>query len=76
MNPKKNKIGFATASKIESDKLEKDIDADKSGTDTNSDTTKSVSNTSKFDKPKREIDPDKTGIDVDSDKTKPDNKQK
>ena len=57
------------------DSIGLDIDADKSGTDTNSDTTnpngaEKSKGTNKFDKPKREPNPDRTGIDIKSDKTK------
>jgi hypothetical protein len=47
-----------------------DCDADKTGTDKSSDSTKKRNETNKFDKPKREVNPDRTGIDVNSDKTK------
>ena len=55
-----------------------DNDADKSGTDTNSDTTnpkgaEKGKSSNKFDKPKREPSPDRTGIDIKSDKTKKEN---
>jgi hypothetical protein len=55
-----------------------DNDADKSGTDINSDTTnpngaKKSKGVNKFDKPKREPNPDRTGIDIKSDKTKKEN---
>ena len=58
-----------------SDCSSKDNDADKTGTDKNSDSTQIIkidkdTAGGKFDKPKRETDPDRTGIDTESDKTK------
>lgn len=47
-----------------------DTDADKTGTDFDSDKTEKRKEPSKFDKPEKETDPDKTGIDTDSDSTK------
>jgi hypothetical protein len=47
-----------------------DNDADKTGTDKSSDSTKKRNEANKFDKPKREANPDRTGIDTKSDKTK------
>jgi hypothetical protein len=76
MCAKNRKIGFDLTSKNEGNNFNKDTDADKTGTDINSDKTKSTSEKNKFDKPKRETDPDTTGIDIDSDKTKPNNKVK
>ena len=66
-------------SKPNADHTRLDADADKTGTDANSDCTEKVKEANKFDKPRRERDPDTTGIDVNSDKTKrqkPQNKQK
>lgn len=58
-----------------SDCSSSDNDADKTGTDKNSDATHQVKQKeneglNKFDKPKREPNPDRTGIDTESDKTK------
>lgn len=47
-----------------------DTNADKSGTDSDSDKTLPRKNPGKYDKPKKETDPDQTGIDTESDKTK------
>jgi hypothetical protein len=47
-----------------------DKDADKTGSDSNSDCTEKTGGLNKYDKPKREADPDTTGIDINSDKTK------
>jgi hypothetical protein len=51
-----------------------DEDADKTGTDVDSDKTQTGHNKghdkNKFDKPKRERNPDTTGIDIQPDKTK------
>ncbi len=47
-----------------------DCDADKTGTDKSSDSTKKRNEVNKFDKPKREANPDRTGIDIKSDRTK------
>ena len=47
-----------------------DSDADKTGTDANSDCTKKKKSAIKFGKPAREPNPDTTGIDTKSDKTK------
>lgn len=64
------------------DKNKVDIDADRSGTDKNSDKTKHINyeeeehEEDKFEKPKRETNPDKTGIDTEADKTKPNIKTK
>ncbi|MBL7936380.1 MAG: hypothetical protein JNM51_11305 [Bacteroidia bacterium] len=77
MNPKSKKIGFDVKSKDKTTKFDKgsDTDADKTGTDKNSDATQIVKSgkkaeDGKFDKPKREKNPDRTGIDTNSDKTK------
>lgn len=55
-----------------SDNTGPDEDADKSGSDVNSDPTKRDGE-NKFDKPKREVNPDRTDIDTESDKTKREN---
>lgn len=77
MSSKIKKIGFDIKSKDQSTKFDKDTDtdADKTGTDKNSDATQIVkpgkkAEDGKFDKPKREKNPDRTGIDTNSDKTK------
>lgn len=55
---------------ITPDSTSPDNDADKSGTDRDSDKTHKAPGKNKFDKPGKEVDPDKTGIDTESDKTK------
>jgi hypothetical protein len=65
---KKKAVSKITA--YTADHTSPDADADKTGTDANSDCTSHPKGINKFDKPKREMDPDTTGIDVDSDKTK------
>ena len=57
------------------DHTSKDVDADKTGSDRNSDSTDPSSigqrkRTNRYDKPNREVNPDSTGIDTDADKTK------
>lgn len=69
---KKNQSSIKLANHI--NKFNIDTDADKTGTDINSDKTSSTSSKNKFDKPKREVNPDKTGIDTNSDKTKKETK--
>lgn len=50
-----------------------DADADKTGTDINSDSVAKRKDENKFDKPAREQNPDSTGIDIDADKTEREN---
>lgn len=75
IDPKKGEIKLPLITKS-SDCSSKDNDADKTGTDKDSDSTDIVnteSEASKFDKPKRERNPDRTGIDTNADKTKKEN---